>query len=194
MDPINIPPINVSINIAAPWIRHGIWFSHVFQPAKRSFKVIESTSSNLDSSNDVFSPGTPWNFVWISGGEDSYCSHGVELTGSILAEIKKENWWAHDPKEVERWPTHTCRNHVIVNSQDWMDLCETPWPFYPINVATCYFTGPSCIFLWGFQTIIALFHVHWVPSFPPSVLSPSLIDMAILSCEYFREQHCNLSW
>ena len=24
MDPINIPPINVSINIAAPWIRHGI--------------------------------------------------------------------------------------------------------------------------------------------------------------------------
>ena len=23
MDPINIPPINVSINIPAPWIRHG---------------------------------------------------------------------------------------------------------------------------------------------------------------------------
>ena len=25
MDPINIPPINVSINIPAPWIRHGIF-------------------------------------------------------------------------------------------------------------------------------------------------------------------------
>ena len=24
MDPINIAPINVSINIPAPWIRHGI--------------------------------------------------------------------------------------------------------------------------------------------------------------------------
>ena len=24
MDPINIPPTNVSINIPAPWIRHGI--------------------------------------------------------------------------------------------------------------------------------------------------------------------------
>ena len=27
MDPINIPPINVSINIPAPWIRHGYMYT-----------------------------------------------------------------------------------------------------------------------------------------------------------------------
>ena len=61
MDPINIPPINVSINIPAPWIRHGIvkspfsygfpivflWFSYGFPMGIAGNKLTKPCDTSL---------------------------------------------------------------------------------------------------------------------------------------------------
>ena len=48
MDPINIPPNNISINIPAPWIRHGydMWISllHIFWSALRQRREIQAVT------------------------------------------------------------------------------------------------------------------------------------------------------